>query len=157
MKPRLVALAAELGLNGSVLFKEFVTTERIATLMAEADLAVVPKRASSSFGTEAASTKVFEFLALGVPVIVSRTKIDGLYFSDATVKFFESENVDDLAQCMLQLAKDQSLRSQLVKNGFEYSQKNTWDVKKQDYLRLVDSLIAGSAKIRRKDSFDSRP
>ena len=82
------------------------------------------------------------FRSLGVPVIVSRTKIDSFYFNDSTVRFFESENVDDLARCMLQLAQDQPLRSQLVKNGLAYTKQNGWDVKQRDYLRLVDSMIA---------------
>lgn len=152
MKPQLVTLAAELGLNGSVLFKDFVPVGQIARLMRDTDLAVVPKRASSSFGTEAASTKIFEFLALGVPVIVSRTKIDSSYFNDSTVKFFESENVDNLAQCMLQLAQDQPLRSQFAKNGLEYAQRNSWDVKQQDYLRLVDSMAWKNVSMRQAAS-----
>lgn len=155
MKSQLVTLAAALGLNGSVLFKNFVPVGQIARIMADTDLAVVPKRASSSFGTEAASTKVFEFLALGVPVIVSRTKIDSSYFNDSTVKFFESENVDDLAQCMLQLARDQALSSQLAKNGLEYAQQNSWDVKGQEYLQLVDSLAGRNASRRQTESSDS--
>lgn len=154
-KPQLVTLAAELGLNGSVVFRDFVPVGQIAKLMADADLAVVPKRASSSFGTEAASTKVFEFLALGVPVIVSRTKIDSSYFNDSTVKFFESENVDDLAQCILQLAQDQPLRSQLAKNGLEYAQQNSWDVKQQDYLHLVDSMVWRNASRQQTESSHS--
>lgn len=155
MKAQLVTLATDLGLNGSVLFKDWVPVGQIARLMADTDLAVVPKRASSAFGTEAASTKVFEFLALGVPVIVSRTRIDSSYFNDSTVKFFESENVDDLAQCMLQLAQDQPLRSLLAKNGLEYAQRNSWDVKQQDYLRLVDSLVRRNAAVQQTESSDS--
>ena len=155
-KPQLVTLAAELGLNGRVLFKDFVPIGQIARLMADTDLAVVPKRASSSFGTEAASTKVFEFLALGVPVIVSRTKIDGSYFNDSTVKFFESENVDDLARCMLQLAQEQPLRAQFARKGLEYTQRNNWDVKQQDYLRLVDLLVRGNVTVQQAESPDAR-
>ena len=108
---------------------------------------VVPKRASSSFGSDAVSTKVFEFLALGVPVIVSRTKIDSFYFNDSTVKSFESENVDDLARCMLQLAHDPLLRSHFAKWA-EYAQQNSWDLKQQDYLRLVDSLVQNTIPVQ---------
>ena len=39
-----------------------------------------------------------EFMALGIPVIVSRTKIDSYYHDDSMVKFFESENADQLAE-----------------------------------------------------------
>jgi glycosyltransferase involved in cell wall biosynthesis len=156
MKTQLMALAADLGVNGSILFNDFVPVEQIAKLMADTDLAVVPKRASSAFGTEAASTKVFEFLALGVPVIVSRTKIDSFHFTDSTVKFFESENVDDLAQCMLQLAQDRPLRLQLAKNGLEYAQQNSWDVKQQDYVRLVDSMVRKNILVQQTESSNSK-
>lgn len=152
MKTQLAALAKSLGLNGSVVFKDFVPVGEIARLMGQSDLAVVPKRASSSFGTEAASTKVFEFLALGVPVIVSRTKVDSFYFSDSTVKFFDSENVDDLADCILQLAHDPLLRSKFAKNGLRFAQHNSWDVKKQDYFRVVDSLVDRNACIQHPSS-----
>jgi len=60
---------------------------------------VVPKRANS-FGNEAFSTKILEFMALGVPVIVSNTKIDKYYFSDDLVMFFKNEDIDDLAAKM---------------------------------------------------------
>ena len=43
--------------------------------MAAASVGVVPKR-SEGFGNEAFSTKTLEFMACGVPVIVSRTRID---------------------------------------------------------------------------------
>ena len=55
-KDSLLALAKMLGLDGKVRFKPFVPTQEIARLMADADLAVVPKRASL-FGSEAQSTK----------------------------------------------------------------------------------------------------
>lgn len=156
MKTELTSLARGLGLNGSVVFKDFVPVEKIARLMAESDLAVVPKRASSSFGTEAASTKVFEFLALGVPVILSRTKIDSFYFSDSIVKFFESENVDDLAHCMLDVAQHPQLGAQFSRNGLQYAQENSWDLKKQDYFHLVDSLVRKEPLAQQKSSCSAR-
>ena len=69
----LVRLATELQLNGSVRFFEPRSVREIAAIMADADLGVVPKRADS-FGNEAYSTKIMEFMAVGVPVVVSSTK-----------------------------------------------------------------------------------
>ena len=54
--------------------------------MEDGDLAVVPKR-SDSFGNEAFSTKTFEFMALGVPLLISDTAVDRYYFNDSIVTF----------------------------------------------------------------------
>jgi glycosyltransferase involved in cell wall biosynthesis len=108
--------------------------------MADADLGIVPKRADS-FGNEAYSTKIMEFMALGVPVVVSSTKIDRFYFNDSVVRFFESGNVDALAEAMLEVLKNPALRRRLVDNATRYAVENSWEVRKEDYLELVDSLI----------------
>jgi glycosyltransferase involved in cell wall biosynthesis/coenzyme F420-reducing hydrogenase beta subunit len=141
-KAMLARLIAQLGLTNRVHLYEFVPTKRIAPIMASSDLAVVPKRASSLFGDEAASTKVMEFMALGVPVIISRTKIDSYYFNESLVKFFESENDAALADAILELYRNPQLRKQLVHNGRNYVQQNNWNEKKQDYLALVDRLVS---------------
>jgi glycosyltransferase involved in cell wall biosynthesis len=141
-KPELIELANRLGLNGRVIFNDMVPIEQIAREVTNSDLAVVPKRASSMFGNEAASTKILEFMAAGIPVIVSRTKIDTYYHSDLTVKFFESENESDLAKSILELKRDGKLRSRLVENAAQYAQQNNWEVKKKQYLSLVDSLTS---------------
>ena len=109
MKPELVRLAAELGLNGSVRFFEPLRLHEIAGVMANADLGVVPKRADS-FGNEAYSTKIMEFMSAGVPVAVSETRIDRFYFDDSLVRFFESGNPDALAAAMLELLGNAQLR-----------------------------------------------
>jgi glycosyltransferase involved in cell wall biosynthesis len=139
MKPQLVSLTEELGLSGSVRFFKPMRIQEIARVMAEADLGVVPKRADS-FGNEAYSTKIMEFMSLGVPVVVSDTKIDRFYFDDSVVRFFESGNSDALAEAMCDVLCDDTLRNRLVRNASEYVANNSWEVRKADYIRLVDGL-----------------
>ena len=109
--------------------------------MANSDLGVVPKRADG-FGNEACSTKIMEFMSQGVPVIASRTKIDTYYFDDADVRFFPSGDVQGLADAMLELIRSKDLRDSLSARGKQYVAENSWDVRKQDYFDLVDSLTA---------------
>jgi glycosyltransferase involved in cell wall biosynthesis len=141
VKNDLIALAGELGLNGSVRFFDPVPMHQVAQLMANADLGVVPKRADS-FGNEAYSTKIMEFMALGVPVVVSRTKIDQFYFNENVVRFFESGNVDELSQAMLDVLRNPALRERLVTNAAAYARTHSWDTRKHDYFNLVDNLAA---------------
>jgi glycosyltransferase involved in cell wall biosynthesis len=114
--------------------------------MANADLGIVAKRADS-FGNEAYSTKIMEYMSQGVPVIVSRTKIDTYYFDDSEVRFFESGNDEELAMVMLDMMKRPDVRQGFIGRGLAYAAKNSWELKKRDYLDLVESLCnKGSVK-----------
>ena len=138
-KVDLAQLAQRLGLNGSVKFCGGVSFDHIAQVIANADLGIVPKRADS-FGNEAYSTKIMEFMSQGVPVVASRTKIDSFYFEEGMVHFFASGNSQAMAEAMLDVIKNKDLRQTLVTSGYEYVERNGWQRKKQDYLDLVDML-----------------
>ena len=139
VKQALMDLSAELGLDGVVRFFDPVPVREIARIMAEADLGVVPKRADS-FGNQAYSTKIMEFMSLGVPVIVSETKIDRYYFNDSVVRFFPSGNHEALAEAMLQMIGNPELRRQMAARASAYAADNSWEKRKVDYLNLVDSV-----------------
>jgi glycosyltransferase involved in cell wall biosynthesis/peptidoglycan/xylan/chitin deacetylase (PgdA/CDA1 family) len=142
---KLKKLIHELGSEDSVFLKGAVPIHDIVALMAKADLGVVPKR-NDSFGGEAFSTKILEFMSLGIPVIVSKTKIDSYYFNESVVKFFEPEDVDDLARAMLAMFKDNHLRDTFATNALAFVEDYSWDHKKYEYFELVDSLIGSGSK-----------
>lgn len=148
-KPDLEALIGNLGLREKVFLRESLPAEEIAEVVANADLGVVAKRADS-FGNEAYSTKIMEFMSSGVPVIVSRTKIDKFYFNDSVVRFFESGNEDDLAEAMMGLISSPESRESLARNALQYALGNNWNSKKHEYLDLVDTLLPGQAIEARK-------
>jgi glycosyltransferase involved in cell wall biosynthesis len=141
MKPEWQALAQELGLKGQVLFFESLPARQIAQVAANADLGVVPKRADS-FGNEAYSTKIMEFMSLGVPAVISSTKIDRYYFNDSVVRFFDSGNSDALAEAIFEVSDNHELRHGMVARASQYAVRNSWQSHKVDYLQLVDSLIS---------------
>jgi glycosyltransferase involved in cell wall biosynthesis len=153
MKQGLMELSRELGLEDKVRFFDPMPLRAIAEVMANADLGVVPKRADS-FGNEAYSTKIMEFMSLGIPVVVSSTKIDRFYFDDSVVRFFESGNVNALAAAMLEMILDRNLRESMARRASEYAARNSWDTRKADYLNLVDSLCSheegGAGRLARR-------
>jgi glycosyltransferase involved in cell wall biosynthesis len=132
-------LIRELGLSDRAFLKAGIPLWDLAEVVAQADLGVIPKR-NDQFGGEAFSTKSLEFMASGIPIIIAKTKVDQYYYDDSLVKFFEPENVEALADSMLTMVRDKSLRDRLSKNGLEFASKNSWGGKKQIYLDLVDGL-----------------
>jgi glycosyltransferase involved in cell wall biosynthesis len=111
--------------------------------MGTANLGVVPKR-KDNFGDEAFSTKILEFMAVGVPVIVSDTRIDKFYFDSSTVKFFRSGDVEDLSRCMLEMIENPRERQQQVENATRFVKTVDWSAKQHEYLDLVESLTINS-------------
>jgi glycosyltransferase involved in cell wall biosynthesis len=143
-KTDVMALVGELGLTEKVRFFAPLPIREIAAVMAEADLGVVPKRADS-FGNEAYSTKIMEFMSVGVPVVVSATKIDRYYFDDSVVRFFESGNDEVLAEEMRDLLTHPEKRQEMAANALKYAEANCWEKRQGDYFRLVDSLCSRNA------------
>ena len=142
MKPSLQALAVELGFNGNVRFFDPLPVKEIAKVMADADLGIVPKRADS-FGNEAYSTKIMEFMSLGVPVVISNTKIDKFYFDDTIAHFFESGDHHSLADAILEVLNNEPARKEMISRANAYAERNSWESRKRDYLQLIDSLAEG--------------
>jgi glycosyltransferase involved in cell wall biosynthesis len=81
-----------------------------------------------------------EFMSQGVPVVVSRTKIDSFYFDDTVVQFFTSGDIQSLTDAMMRVIEDKAQRESLIQHGCEYADRNSWASRKWDYFNLVDSL-----------------
>jgi glycosyltransferase involved in cell wall biosynthesis len=132
-------LVHKMNLENRVFFRSMVPIEKLPRIIADADLGVEPKL-KRSFGNEAFSTKILEFMTVGIPVIASDTMVHTHYFDESMVKFFRSEDENDLAYCIAMLRKEEKLRRYLVRNAFKYIEKNSWNIKKHSYLNIVDSL-----------------
>jgi glycosyltransferase involved in cell wall biosynthesis len=79
---------------------------------------------------------------VGVPTVVSSTKVDRYYFDDSVVRFFESGNADALAEAMYEVLNDPQKRFDMVERALKYVSLNSWENRRLDYLQLVDSLSA---------------
>ncbi|MBD3347202.1 MAG: glycosyltransferase [Chitinivibrionales bacterium] len=129
----------EFNLQQTVFLHDIVSLEEIAAVMGSADLGIVPKRAED-FGNEAFSTKTLEFMMLGVPIILSETRIDKFYYNHSLVEFFKSGNEMDLAKKITYLYGNPHRRNELIENGKAYAEQNIWERKKQLYFDIVDAI-----------------
>lgn len=141
-KPELARLIQELELDGKVQLHAPSPLRDIARVMANADLGVVPKR-NDSFGGEAFSTKILEFMALGVPVVVAETRIDRHYFNDSLLRFFKPSDEHALAQAMLDAYQRRERSADLAARALDYAKENSWGIRKNNYLDIVQRLVHG--------------
>jgi glycosyltransferase involved in cell wall biosynthesis len=146
MKEDLEKLIKDNKLDNKVFLKGWISADQIVEKMANADIGIVPKR-NDSFGGEAFSTKTLEFMSLGVPLLLSKTKIDQYYFNDSVVKFFEPGNERNLAEKMLELINSEKSRTQLAEKALNFVENYKWERNKHIYLDLVDGLVNQIKKV----------
>ncbi len=89
-------------------------------------------------------------MSLGVPVLVSSTRIDRFYFNDEVVHFFKAQDEDDLAEKLLFMLKNESFCKTLSASALVMARQFSWELKKAKYLEVVDSL-ADSWRAKTKD------
>ena len=140
-KASLIRQTHQLGMEKRIFFHDFLPSREIASIMCASDVAIEPKRSTSAFGNEALSTKILEFMTLGVPVIASRTSIHAFYYDESIIQYYCRDDEFALAREMLRLKNDPALRKQIATNARRYAEKNSWNTCKQEYLDLVDVLV----------------
>lgn len=143
-KTELLALVRQLRLENRVILRGRKPLREISRVIESAQLGIVPKR-KDNFGNEAFSTKTLEFMAMGVPVIVSDTKVDRYYLNESVVRFFRGHDEKDLARCMLDLIHHPEKRAALIEAATQFVENSHWALVKQKYLHLVDGLVASRA------------
>lgn len=115
---------------------------QIARVMADADLGVVPKR-NDSFGGDAFSTKILEFMGVGVPLVVAETRVDRHYFNERLLRFFNPGDDADLARAIVAAHRDRQETATRAAEALRFANENDWRVKRAVYLDLVRRLTDG--------------
>lgn len=146
-RDNLKRMIRERNLEDRITLAGMIPLEQVAVTMSSVDLGVVPKR-SDSFGNEAFSTKIMEFMAMGVPVLAARTRVDEYYFNDGLLQFFQSGNAPALAARILELIEQPDRRHQLRASCLDFIAGNNWAVRQSEYLELVDRLTGHTRRLQ---------
>ena len=147
----MVRLIQHLGLEERVFLCPFIPHDEILRVIEDADLGVDPKR-TDGFANEALGGKIFEFMALGVPMVVSDTRTNKRYFNESVVRFCRGGDAEDLAQSILALHQDKEATSRLVQNAREFVRGYEWDTRISIYLKLIDCLAQAARKMQARRS-----
>ncbi len=139
-REELISLVKALSLEDYVSFSpRTYNVERLPELIREADVGIVANR-NDVFTNGLLPTKMMEYVALGMPVIVARTSTIASYFDDTMVQFFAPGNVDSLAEGIAFLYNDPQRLAELVENSDKFNQTYHWDDIAASYVSLVDAL-----------------
>lgn len=129
-----------LGLTDSVHFHGWVTLEKMVELIDQSDICVVP-HLRSEHTDSTIPHKLFQYMAMGKPVIVSDCIPLKRIVEDVACGFvYEDGNVDDLAGAIIRL-KDAEVRKKLgIKGRNGVTQRYHWDIDAQRLLNIYNAL-----------------
>jgi glycosyltransferase involved in cell wall biosynthesis len=136
----LIRLGAELGLDGALwVSDDWAPIDELLAAIAAADAGVVALR-RDAFRDLTHCNKMFDFIAMRRPVIVSRTRAVEAYFGDDAFALFESGDEHDLARAIRELHADPALGARLVARAAEASSPYRWEHQRRIYQRVVEEL-----------------
>lgn len=142
--PVLRETAERLGVVDIVEFHPPVPLAKIPEIVATCDVGISP-HVDDVFMKLYFSTKVAEFVYMGLPTIVSRTQTIQRHFDEDTVLYCEPGSVDSFADAVLRLYEQPDLRARLAARCAEFSSRFTWGSEKHVYLDFVAGLIGKGA------------
>ncbi len=136
---RLELLVRRLELEGIVRFHGAYPLHLLAGELNRVHMGVVPLL-RSTFTDMMAPNKLFEYVALGKPVVASRLRGMQQYFDDEEVVFVEPGDPVGLARAIERLYGDGRMRQRLAERAYERYQRFRWDTVKSEYAACVESL-----------------
>jgi glycosyltransferase involved in cell wall biosynthesis len=140
-KDELRRLADQLGVLSYIEIRPGIPNKEIPYQLVKADIGIYPAIKDVHMNL-ATPTKVLEFSAMGIPIVSSRLEMVEEIFSDTAVMFFESGNVSQLAECVIELYKNPALRQKLAANAYQiFIEKLSWHHEFQAYLEILHRLL----------------
>jgi glycosyltransferase involved in cell wall biosynthesis len=139
--PAVRRLAAELGLSERMTTSDgYLPHGEVLARVAGANVGVVPNR-PTQLNRFALSSKLFEYVALGVPVAAADLPTLRGHFSDDEVRFFRAGDESALTQALVELASHPGAARQRAEAARRRYETYEWPAQARRYVTLLDQLI----------------
>lgn len=136
--PEALALTSQLGLEEKIHFsRTFFPVEQIPEIVCGMDLGIIGNRRNLACDKYMLPVKLLEYVYLRVPVIAPRLGVIARYFDGTMVRYYEPENVEQMADSIIQLFHYPQERQRLVESALSFYQKNNIKAQADRYLDLL--------------------
>jgi len=139
-REELVARAARPDLAGHVSFSaDRVPLHRIPEELGRVTAGVVANQ-PGGFTRLVLPTKLIEYLAMGIPAVVSRTETIDHYFEPGELITVPQPDPDAFARALTPLIEDVDERARWIERGRRFLTRHAWAREREDYIRLAERL-----------------
>jgi len=129
-----------------VTFHGRIPIEDVPLAVSRADIGVAPTR-RDPFTDVSLSTKVFEYAAMGKPVVASRLPMVEHTFPAGTVTQYEPGDASSLAAAIAGIADDPLAREAAVERTARIVAERAWEREAEGYIQLVDRLATDTRRL----------
>jgi len=138
-EPGLRALAAELGIAERVVFHGRIPIDDVPAAVAGADIGIAPTR-RDPFTDLSLSTKVYEYAAMGKPVVATRLPLVERTFPEGSVSTYEPGDAASMAAAIVAFVDDPPAREAAVAQTMSIVRDAAWESGAASYIALVSRL-----------------
>ncbi len=129
-------LTMRLGVSGAVEFTGWVKHEDVSDYIGRCRIGIVPMLYNQL------PNKLFEYVAMGLPVVVGDVPSFRTAFGPETVQYYHTGDADELADRVLAVYRDPDAARAMAARAQETFERYTWDVMKEVYVGIHDELLA---------------
>jgi glycosyltransferase involved in cell wall biosynthesis len=137
---RVMETVAAKGLSDVVRYLGPRRLEDIVAAIADCDVGIIPPE-PNVFAPITTPTRIFEYLALGKPVIVPRVPGIQDYFSEDSLIFFELGNAEDLARQVEFVYAQSAEVVEIVKRGQGVYSTHVWHEERKTLVNVTCELL----------------
>ena len=127
-------------LGGAVRHFGLKSREEVVKAILDCDVGVIPNRLSA-FTEINTPTRIFEYLALGKPVITPQARGITDYFGSQDLVFFELGNAGDLAKKLEYVYSHPEEVRETIKRGQAIYQAHSWSRERESFMNRVGELL----------------
>lgn len=140
--PAVRRLADDLGVAERVRTNpDYLTHRDVLVRVSGASAGVIPNR-PTRLNRFALSSKLFEYVALGIPVAVADLPTLRAHFSDEEVRFFRAGDDAALAEALVEIANDPDAARRRAESAVKRYETYRWPNQARRYVALLDRLVA---------------
>lgn len=140
MKPELEARAARPDLAGKVYISpERVPVHRIPEELGAVTAGAVPNRAEG-FPKLVLPTKLLEYVAMGIPTVVTGTEAIQHYFEPDELITVSRPDPDEFAGALARIIDNPEMAREQVRKARRFFDRHSWKIEKQAFVERVSRL-----------------
>jgi glycosyltransferase involved in cell wall biosynthesis len=138
---RLRTLASELGMGDRVTFHGRIPIDDVPAAVAAADIGVAPTRLDP-FTAMSQSGKVYEYAAMGKPVVASALPLVERNFPGGAVATYPPGDATAMTAAILRLVDEPLYRESVVAKATAVVAASAWENASRGYLKLIERLAS---------------